>query len=119
MAKEINIQLYVKAAKNAVVFDQNLPLTLDMTGDEMFSNSQIIGTATETILSADVVSIGYVAMKNLDATNYVEISIDNASAQKFMRLRPGHVALFPAAQLPIYAKAHTAPCRLFVMMFEL
>lgn len=119
MAKEINITASLSIAQNGTVFAQIFPLVLDMAGDNMFQNIQDVGTTCEAVLLGDLATIGYLLLKNLDVTNYVELSSDNANANKIMKILPGGVALIPPGTITLYATAHTAGIKLFVLAGEL
>jgi hypothetical protein len=119
MANEITYSVSVTGTKNGVTFHQALASTVDMAGDEMIQNVQQVGASTEALVVGDVSTIGLVMVKNLDDTNYVELSTDNANANKFMKLRPGTFALFPASSATIYATANTATCKVMVLALEL
>lgn len=91
-----------------------------MAGDQMISNVQIVGTSAEAIVLGDVSTIGYIMLKNMDATNFVEIALDSGvSTQKFSKIPAGGFAIFPASTATMYAKADTANVNLFVAAIEL
>jgi hypothetical protein len=124
MANEISASAQLSATKNGVTLNNSVGLTVqaskDMAGDQMTQNVQIVGTSAEALDVGDVSTIGYVLLKNLDTTNFVQIALDSGvSTQIFAKLRAGDVALFPAATATIYAKADTANCNLLVMALEL
>jgi hypothetical protein len=119
MANEINLQVNLSANKNGALISQNLQKQADMAGDEMVQVVQIIGTSAEALSVIDVTTIGYVLVKNLDTTNYVELSTDNANANKFAKLLPGDLTLIKAASATIYATANTASCKMLVIAIEL
>jgi len=58
---------------------------------------------------------GYVYVRNMDTTNYVEVGI---TASYTIKLLAGDFALFPAAAA-IYAKANTAACNVEYIIIEL
>lgn len=110
--------------KNGVTFSQAIALTVqaskDMAGEQGTQNVQIVGTSTEAIDVGDVSTIGYVLLKNLDSTNYVEVALATpATTQIFTKLRAGDIAIFPAATATMYAIANTAPVNLLVLAIEL
>jgi len=124
MANEITASAQLSASKNGVTLNNSVSLTVqaskDMAGDQMTQNVQIIGTSAEALDVGDVSTIGYVLIKNLDSTNFVELALDSGvSTQKFAKLRAGDFAVFPASTATIYAKADTSPCNCLVMAIEL
>lgn len=66
-----------------------------------------VGTSEETIGFGDIVP-GYVFVKNLDDTNYVEVGF--STGVYGMRFEAGEIAVFPMNGVTIYAKANTANC---------
>lgn len=86
-------------------------------GDHFIQNLADIGTTEETLPKGDVGTIGYVAFRNKDASNYVEIG---ASAGVYaFKLGPGKYA-GPMAWTGenIYAKANGAPVKLEYLIVE-
>ncbi len=120
MANEINASISLGVNKNGVVLNGGGSKTADMAGDQGITNVQIIGTGAEAIVLGDVSTIGYVAFKNLDPTNYVELGLENTViTQNFAKLLAGDVTLIKASTATMYAKANTAPCNLLVTAVEL
>jgi len=120
MANEIAVSVAMSASKGGVAVSNSGSRQATMAGDQMLSNVQIIGTSAEAITFGDVSTIGYVLLKNLDATNFVEIALDSAvSTQKFAKLLALDMMLFPASTATMYAKADTANVNLLVQAVEL
>ena len=92
----------------------------DQTTEGIYSNTQIIGTASETVvIGADIVAHGLCFVKNLDATNFIEVGPDSAGIVNFFKLLPGQWAWFPLhPSATIKAKADTAPCKLFIKLLD-
>lgn len=119
MANEINVSVSLTASKGGAAIQSTGSRTADMAGVEMITNVQAVGTAAEAIVVGDIGTPGYCLLKNLDATNYVEIALDSGvTTQVFAKLMPGDVALFPAKTATMYAKANTAPIALLVSLVE-
>jgi hypothetical protein len=121
MANEIVLTGGLNVTKSGVTVSANGSKTIDMSGDQLLGNVQIIGTVTEALSFVDVVTIGYVYVKNLDTTNFIEIGLVTAvtSGNALITLKAGEFAVFPTRQTVIYAKADTAPCNLQIVMTEL
>ena len=119
MANELGIIVQLKWAKGGVALSHSTTSTRDMTGAVLYQNVQAIGTSTEQItLPADLAGVpGMIVLKNLDATNFIEIGLDSASpmTQKFAKLLPGQIIPIPPSTATLYAKADTAACNLLVM----
>jgi hypothetical protein len=94
-----------------------------LAGTGKFTNVQLIGTSTEQIVfPADLITEGitHVWMKNLDATNYVQIGLNTPVTQIFARLKPGQTLHVPTDNAPtvdptFYAKANTASCNVQIV----
>lgn len=123
MADEISISLSVafsKSGDSADTSDMGLTgLELDMTGRYFVKLTQSIGTTAELLEKGDVGTVGYLVMKNLDATNYVEL--DNASFTidaGSIRIKPGGVFVGQLRGTSIYACAKTSACIVKYMLLE-
>lgn len=121
MANEITISAALSVNKTGMSLSGlgSLSITQSETGNS--STIQNIGTSTEQLVFTDIDNIGYVFLKNLDDTNYIEIGLITAvsSANAFLTLLPGEFALVPTRQETIYAKANTAACNLLIVAAEL
>lgn len=124
MANEIQASASLIASKNGATVNVQSTLSgsasgATMSGDQMLTNVQIVGTSAEAIVVGDVTTVGYVMLKNMDATNFVEIALDSAvSTQVFAKLLAGDFAIFPAKTATMYAKADTANVNLLVTAIE-
>ena len=120
MANEISASVSLTATKNGVSVGNSASRVATMAGDQMLSNVQIVGAVAEALVLGDVATVGYVLIKNLDATNYVEIALDApCTAQVFCKVLAGDFALFPAKTATMYALANLAPCNVLVQAIEL
>lgn len=120
MANEITASIALSCSKNSAAISVTASKTFDMTGDDMLAATQIIGTSTEALDLGDItVPAAYIYIRNLDPTNFITLSIDNANADIFAKIRPGHFAMFPPPQTgPIYATANTGDCSVQVAACE-
>ena len=119
MANEISLNISFAVAKNGASVSGATSANFTMTGDQFISNVQIIGTSSETLVFGDVSTIGFVYVKNLDPTNFVEISVDNGQTEIIAKLLPGEACLFKPGTTTVYAKADTASCNVQVVACEL
>src|SRR5689334_11671718 len=112
MANEISISASLAVSKGGMVLTGTGNAQLDMAGEDMIHTTQIIGTSAETLALVDLAGTpGYVMVKNLDATNFVELATDSGMVNKFAKIRPGKLALFEPTTGTIYARADTAAVR--------
>lgn len=117
MANEISITLTLQGTKNGITFEQSVNLLRDMAGDEMCQNVQIVGTSAETLHFGDAASPGYVFLKNLDATHYIDLYAVSGETP-FARLAAGDITLIKSGEQSMLAKANTAACKLLVFVIE-
>lgn len=116
MSQEISVQASLKITKNGAVVGQSFSQLLDMSGDAMVAKPQSIATSSTAITFGDISGAPKkVVIKNLDATNYVEV--DSASSfDKFpQKVLPGDTILLSPQTGTIYAKAHTSAVLIFVI----
>lgn len=121
MANEISLSAQITLNKLGVVISASASKQIDQAGAGNTSNIQAIGTVTEALVLTDIDDIGYIFVKNLDATNFIELGITTAvlTANAMITLKPGEFALFPTRLETIYAKADTVACNLLVVGLEL
>ena len=114
MANEITCSASLAAAKSGAAISNSGSKQITMTANPMQSVVQNIGTTTEALVFGDIVAVKYLFIKNLDATNYIEVGLNTPVTQIFAKLLAGEFALLPVGTSVIYAKANTAACNLLV-----
>ncbi len=116
MASEISISANFSCSKNGATVGGTGTKSIDMAGTAAISNVQAVGTTTEALVIGDITNVGYLFLKNLDSTNFVQIGLNTpvADADAFCTLLPGEFALVPTRLETIYAKANTAGINLLV-----
>ena len=119
MANEISARVRLTASKNGAIVACDETITFDMAGNETLDATQLIGTAAEALTFGEMANAGTLAVKNLDATNYVELSMASDATNPFAKLKPGRWCLVPASAATYYAKANTAACRIRKVAVEL
>lgn len=117
MANEISVSASVSASKNGITLSQSGSKAIDMAGDDMLLNTQLIGTSAEAIAFGEITGApSVVFLKNTDSTNFVTYGPSNPPTE--FKLLPGHVAVFQPASATQYAKADTAAVRLLILATE-
>jgi hypothetical protein len=120
MANEITYQVAISASKSgAVISSGTLSDTVDMTGGDVLAATQNIGTSNEQIDVASIANDCRIVIKNLDATNYVEVFKDSGNTHLLSKLAAGEACLLtqvPSATL--YARANTAACDVMIWACE-
>ena len=112
MANEITYAVSLAVSKGgASISSGTLSDTINMTGVDMGTVTQAIGTLNEALdLPADVAGAVHLVVKNLDAANYVEIFSDSGNANLLSKLLAGEACSLRAvpSTTALYARANTA-----------
>lgn len=119
MADEITITTGIVVRKGNLVFSQaSLSETFDQTGNGgPTPGMMVIGTAEESTAFAELTTEGWLYMRNLDLTNYVQWGF--ATGVYGGRMEAGEPAEFRMEPgLTLYLKANTAACNVLVFGFE-
>ena len=122
MANEISITAKLSVSKGGTaVTNFTSTDSIDMTGTNMLTVVQNIGTSYEalTLTDIDTAAKYFVMLRNKDATNYVEVSFDAGSTFS-LRMEPGELCgpLPMVAGEQIGCRANTAACEVEVVCCE-
>jgi hypothetical protein len=119
MANEIYASLNFTARKNGAESSISSSFNLTMTGDDMIQNTQVIGTSSEAVDLGDITGApGAIIIKNLDATNFIEIGGDSGLTVFKTKLLAGQFTMFQPSSATLYAKADTANVRIQIIATE-
>lgn len=118
MPNEIRLTLLLEAVKNGMTAKLSKTETKDMSGVQMLSNIQTLSTSTEAIVLGDVAAPYRVAICNVDAAINVDISLDNANAQKVSTLNPGEYCLLNRPPAALYATGASGTPNIAVVAVE-
>ena len=120
MANEITASSSLSATKGGVDVQQSTSVTFDMAGEDMIDCTQTIPITNVVVnLGAITVPAAFLQLKNLDATNYIQVATDaNFNANEiFSTIRPGrHIQIQPVGV--VYAKAANANCKIAICAVE-
>ena len=117
MANELRVTTKVNFSKGGAVVTRSFSQDVTITGDMFSHDVQSIGTVEEELAQgADLGTPGYVLIKNLDATNYVEIG--STTGIYDIKLKAGEVALYRHNSATVYGKANVAACLVEYIIFE-
>ena len=100
-------------AKSAV---ESSTKNITVSGTDYEKRVVEIGTTDETISLGDIGTVGFVHIKNLDGTNYVDFGSDGTNY--FVRCKATETAVFRCASAAIHTKANTAACKIEIMLVE-
>jgi hypothetical protein len=121
MANTIRLQstLTYKNAAGQVVLGGDFQV--NQVGTHFTSEVQDIGTTAEALdVGPDIGTIGFLLIRNLDETNFVEIGSDNAVANNVAVILAGQaVPIKPKSGVTLYGKADTATVKVQFLAIEL
>lgn len=118
MANELTLNVGINFSKGGAKYTTSDSDQVTITGDAFTNAVQAIGTSEEEVAQgADLGTPGYVFIKNLDATNYVEVG--STTGVYDIKLLAGEFALYRHNSATVYAKANTASCNIQYIIFEL
>lgn len=121
MASEISLFGKLAVTKGTLSVNKQTSKTADLTGTKFVGGVQIIGTATagEQLSMNDVTTAGTYHFCNTDATNYVEVGIQNGGTfYPLIKLKPGEVSIGRLSITSVYARANTSAVNLDYTVFE-
>jgi len=114
MANEITSNFSLSVSKGSFTFSRSLSkqITISASSPNVAGGTQLVGTAAagEALVLGDVATNGVAYFVNLDATNYVEVGIQQAGTfYPLARLNAGEGYPFRLAQgVTPYARANTS-----------
>jgi|TARA_R100000315_G_scaffold54828_1_gene28784 uncharacterized protein (DUF2141 family) len=118
MANELRIEAHLEYSKSGVKESKHDSAYVDVSGDSISKVIQEIPNSREQIsVLADLGTYGYVFIKNLHASSYVQISDEN-DGNYFCKLKAGEFALFRAADSDYWAIAETGTVDLEIIVIE-
>jgi hypothetical protein len=117
MASEIVLSVSLRASKSGATVSASASDVIDMTGDDMMYDTQVIGTSAEALTWGEITGAPkYIFLQNLDSTNFVTVGFTNPPTE--MKMLAGECLLIPPTTATIYAKADTAACRVVKCAME-
>lgn len=120
MANEITVTCNLSASKGGATLQPgSQSKSLTMAGEDMICNPVTIGTSAEALSFGEITGApAAVLLRNLDSTNYIEFALTSDMHDVFCTLRAGVPNVISPGSATIYARAHTAACRLLVAAVE-
>jgi len=118
MANELTVGARISFSKSGGEVKRAESKSVTVTGDSFTHEIQSIGTTEEDIVyCADIGTPGYVLVKNLDTTNYVEMGI--TTGVYTIKLLAEEFALYRHNSTAWKAKATGGACLVEFVMIEL
>src|SRR5690349_2534930 len=114
MANELTVEINLRHVKGSVDQSQRVSKSVTVSGDNYIKNVQTIGTSAENISVVDVAAPGYVFVRNLDSTNFVQFGPDNTNW--FVKAKALEPACFRLNGTSFMAKADTASCKVEIFI---
>lgn len=91
----------------------------ELSGTGFVNLEQEVGTSWEAVSLTDIGTLGFLAIRNEDTTNYVQIATANDDSGILAKITPGRgqaIEVNPGATY--YVKANTAPVKILVLANE-
>lgn len=118
MSNELSLSASLAFNKGGASVSRSEGIQVTVTGDAFSHEVQSIGTTEEQLAQgADLDVPGYMFIKNLDTTNYVEVG--STTGVYDIKMKAGEIALYRHNSVTVYAKANTAACLVEYLLVEL
>jgi len=120
MADELKVQLSLSYSKDGTKINKNISDFVSVTGSHPVLIRQNVGTSEEDLSNVDAGNSGFMFIKNMDSSNYVEYSRSTATGTGSLnhKLSPGEfnwVRLNSTGAIKV--KADTAACDVEAIIF--
>ena len=117
MANEIQVSSTLRYSRSPASASLATSYFATQTGNKYQAGVQAVGTSEESLDKGDVVTIGFLAVRNMDATNYVNVGVTTGVYS--IKLFPGQGCVIPWNGQYTYIKANTSACDCEYLMTEL
>lgn len=121
MANEITLNINAKVVNGNFVdsFNLNGTTQLDQAASGADGGVVSVTTSETTISLSRLGTEGYLFLRNLDATNYIEFGPDATGMVALGKLKPGEAAVLRLKPgVTLKAQANTATCKMLVKCWE-
>jgi len=116
MANELRLRTSLTYTKGSVTLSQNPDIQIDVSGVPRQAAVVSVGTSEEAVAMGDVVTPGVILVKNLDATNFVQLGA--TTGVYTIRVKAGEVFPFRLDGTTLFAIADTAACDCEFIIFS-
>lgn len=114
MANEISITVNAAISTNGQGASGNTTYRADLAA-QFIGEEQTVATSAATLALGSVASPSFVYVRNLDATNYLQVDSANTFDKFPQKIQPGAALLLFPETGTIYAKANVASVQVFVI----
>jgi hypothetical protein len=121
MANSISFSAGLNLSGTGISLSGNGSASAVQAGTNAIEDTTALSTTTSQISIGSIVTMGYLYVKNLDATNNVRIGLVTpvTSGNAFVTLQPGEFTIIPTRQTVIYAISVAATPQILVLAVEL
>lgn len=122
MANEISASANLSVTLGGSTVSSTCNKILDIAGNEVLTHIDSIGTSDAALPLSSLDNVGFLLVKNLDTTNFVQISTGTGgsfAAGVIGKIRPGLCWMGEPPSSTLYIKADTAACRYEATAVEL
>lgn len=121
MANEISLSATLSLSKSGISLSGQSNLSITQSGNNNIGAVQSIPTSSTTIAISGITTPGYVAFKNMSASNFISVGTITpcVAGTAQITLLPGEIAVIPTRLSAWYALADTATVDLLVVFLEL
>ena len=118
MANEIAVRMFLRLVESGEDPHEVDTFTkyFDMTGTEYLDTIISVGTSAETVPKGDIGTWGWLYMRNLDSTNFVEGGDDADNPSIAMEAGEPFLGRWKATNISL--KADSAACRMRILGLE-
>jgi hypothetical protein len=119
MASEKRVQISFTVSKSNLVAQGSVSFAEDLTGTDYDARPYTAPTSWTAIPLGSLGDLKMVLIQNTDATNYVQIALDNAGANKIAKIPAGQANFItPDPSATLYIKANAASVVVNLVMSE-
>ena len=116
MADELTVSISMSYTNGGVSFNEAYSDSVTVAAVPMATNVQSIGTTEGQLDYGGGTSLGFLFIKNLDATNFVQFG--KTTGVYTARLKPGELGIFRMDGNTVFAKADTAAVYVYYKLWS-
>ena len=117
MSDELRIGIVLSFSKGGAKINRSEHFEVDVTGDAFTHEVQSVGTDEEELpQGANLGTPGYIFIKNMDSTNYVEFG--STTGVYDLKLQAGESSVYRHNSATLYGKANSAACLVEYIIIE-